>query len=70
MKIDDLNDALSAAHHLANATVEQIADALLEAHLEGIEQGRSPLLQGKSVDQALDELDERRRFLRAQIKNK
>lgn len=70
MKIDDRQDALAAAHHLTNATVEQFADALLEAHLEGIEQGRSVLLQGKSVDQALDELDARRGFLRTQIKGK
>ena len=64
MVIDDRNDALAAAQLLANATVEQIADALLKAHLEGIEQGRSLLLQGKSVDQSLDELDARRNFLR------
>ena len=70
MVIDDRNDALAAAQLLANATVEQIADALLKAHLEGIEQGRSLLLQGKSVDQSLDELDARRNFLRTQIESK
>ena len=58
------------AEQLANASVEQIADALLKAHLEGIQQGRSVLLQGRSVDQALDELDARRTFLRTQIKTK
>ena len=49
-----------------NATVELIADALLE----GIEQDRGVLLQGKSVDQAPDELNPRPRFLRTQIKKK
>jgi hypothetical protein len=70
MKIDDRKDALEAAHHLANASVEQIADALLEAHLEGVDQGRIVLLQGKSLDEALDELDGRRKFLRMQIETK
>jgi len=47
----------------ASATTEQIADALIEFHLEGIRQGRIVFLQGRSTNQALDELDERRRFL-------
>jgi hypothetical protein len=70
MKIDGRNDALTLAEGLAKASVEQIADALLEAHLEGVEQGRNLLLQGRSVDQALDELGARRKFLRTQIETK
>jgi len=70
MKLDNRDDALEVAYHLVNATIEQIANALIEAHLEGIRQGRSVLLQGRSVDQALDELDERRRFLLKEMSTK
>jgi hypothetical protein len=41
MKIDNRDDALNAAQGLRNAEADQIADALLEACLEGIEQARS-----------------------------
>ena len=70
MKIDDRKDALEIAHQLASATAEQIADALIQAHLEGIRQGRIVFLQGRSTDQALDELDERRRFLLKEMSKK
>ncbi len=60
MKIDDRNDALTAAQRLTNAQPEQIADALLEAHLEGIDQARSLVLQGKPLQEIRTELDGRR----------
>ena len=67
MTLDDRKDALAVAHTLRDATTDEVANALLQADLEGIEQGRSLLLQGKSVRESLDELDERRNFLRSQI---
>ena len=48
MKIDNRDDALKAAGSLLNRDSDEIANALLEAYLEGIEQARSQFYQGLS----------------------
>ena len=67
MKIDNRDDALNAAHSLLNANADRIADALLEAYLEGIEQARSQFYQGISYQQIAKNLEARSRFMRSQI---
>jgi hypothetical protein len=76
MKIDDREDALSVARHLLkeNAQVEQIADALLEAHLAGIQMAQSALdkvldkvTRGESLENVVKELEERWAFVRSKI---
>ncbi len=67
MKIDDREDALRVARRLAGGKFGDIADALLAAHLEGIEQARSAFLQGKSSYDISKQLDERSAFIRSQI---
>ena len=67
MKIDNRDDALNAAHSLLNANADRIADALLEAYLEGIEQARSQFYQGISYQQIAKDLEARSRFMRSQI---
>jgi hypothetical protein len=67
MKIENRDDALNAAHSLLNANADRIADALLEAYLEGIEQARSQFYQGISYQQIAKDLEARSRFMRSQI---
>lgn len=69
MKIDDREDALAVAQDLikSSADADAIADSLLEAHLEGIEQARSQFLQNKSYKEIANELNGRRDFLLTQI---
>jgi hypothetical protein len=67
MKIDNREDALSAAQRLLNADASQIANALLEAHLEGLEHARSQFRQGMSYQQIAKDLEARSEFVRAQI---
>ena len=67
MKMDNRDDALNAAHSLLNANADRIADALLEAYLEGIEQARSQFYQGISYQQIAKDLEARSRFMRSQI---
>ena len=67
MKIDNRDDALNAAHSLLNANADRIADALLEAYLEGIEQARSQFHQGLSYQQIAKDLKARSEFISSQI---
>ena len=67
MKMDNREDALNAAQSLLNAGAEQIADALLEACLEGIEQARSQFYQGISYQQIAKDLEARCKSIRSQI---
>ena len=67
MKMDNRDDALKAAQSLLNADANQIADALLEACLEGIEQARSQFYQGISYQQIGKDLEARSKFIRSQI---
>jgi hypothetical protein len=67
MKIDNRGDAVSAAQHLLHADAGQIAKALLEAHLEGIEQARSQFYQGLSYQQIAKDLEARSEFIRSEI---
>ena len=67
MKIDNRADALNAAQSLVNAGADQIANALLEAHLEGIEQARSQFHQGLSYQQIAKDLEARGNFIRSEI---
>lgn len=67
MKIDNRADALNAAQSLLNVGVDQIANALLEAHLEGIEQARSQFHQGLSYQQIAKDLEARSKFIRSEI---
>ena len=67
MKIDNRDDALHAAETLMKADTPRIADALLEAYLEGIEQARSQFYQGISYQQIAKDLEARSRFMRSQI---
>jgi hypothetical protein len=66
-EIDGREDALRSARQLADGKLGDIADALLNAHLEGIEQARSAFLQGKSSYDISKQLDERSVFIRSQI---
>ena len=70
MRIDDREDALQTARYLltTKAGVDEIADALLTAHLQGIEQARNQFLDRKRDDEILTHLNGRRDFLRKQIK--
>jgi hypothetical protein len=70
MKIDNRADALTAADRLRHAQAEKIADALLEAHLEGIDQARSLILQEKSLQEIRTQLDERRQFILSAMSGK
>jgi hypothetical protein len=70
MKIDDRSDALRAARQLTTLDQETLADALLEAHLEGINQARILFHQNKSPEEISKDLDRRREFLLAQLKSK
>jgi len=67
MKMDNRHDALNAAQTLLNAGADQIADALLEACLEGIEQARIQFYQGISYQQIAKDLEARSKFIRSQI---
>ena len=67
MKIDNREDALNAAHSLLTAGADQIANALLEAYLEGIEQARSQFQQGISYQQIAKDLKARSEFISSQI---
>jgi hypothetical protein len=58
---------LNAAHSLLTADAGQIANALLEAHLEGIEQARSQFHQGISYQQIAKDLKARSEFISSQI---
>lgn len=71
MKLDDRKDALQIADFLLEKKQgrEDIADALLTAHLEGIEQARDHFLDRNRPDDISAQLDRRRDFLRSQIKN-
>ena len=66
MKIDNRNDALDVARRLltAGATVDDLADALLEAHLEGLDQGR----QVADMEDATQQLTKRREFILGEMK--
>jgi len=64
MKIDTREDALHEAQRLVGATEDELADALLEAHLEGLDQGHS--VAGK--ENAATELMNRRIFVLGQMK--
>ena len=70
MKIDDKKDALESAKQFTNLDHEAIAVALLEAHLEGIQQARSLFTQKKAPAEIMKELDGRRDFLLKEIKSK
>jgi hypothetical protein len=70
VKIDDRSDALKAARQLTKLDQEALADALLEAHLEGIDQARSLFHQKKAPDEISKDLDRRRDFLLSQLKSK
>jgi hypothetical protein len=59
-----VTDRLLKLHHNA------ISDALLEAHLEGINQARNLFHQGKAPTEILEELDSRRKFLVEQLQSK
>ena len=48
-------------------TPTKIADALLEACLEGIEQARGQFYQGISYQQIAKDLEARSKFIRSQI---
>ena len=67
MKIDNRADAVNAAQRLLNADADQIAKALLEANLEGIEQARSQFYQGLSYQQIAKDLEARSEFIRSEI---
>jgi hypothetical protein len=67
MKIDNLGDAVNAAQRLLNADADQIAKALLEANLEGIEKARSQFYQGLSYQQIAKDLEARSEFIRSEI---
>jgi len=70
MKLDDRIDALGIAKTLLNAPVERIAAALLEAHLEGLQQARGQINQTTSTQEIAKALDERCKFIRAQLSTK
>jgi hypothetical protein len=70
VKIDDRSDALKAARQLTKLDQEALADALLEAHLEGIDQARILFHQKKAPDEISKDLDRRRDFLLSQLKSK
>jgi hypothetical protein len=71
MKIDDREDALSVARSLVGAQPEEIADALLSAHLEGVNMGRAclgKLVQGGApLNAVVQELDGRKDFILSQM---
>jgi hypothetical protein len=67
MKIDNRGDAVNAAQHLLNGNADQIAKALLEANLEGIEQARSQFHQCLSYQQIAKDLEARSEFIRSEI---
>jgi hypothetical protein len=70
MKIDDMKDALSTAKHLAEnrANPRDVANALLRAHLEGVDQARSALAHGQSLESVSKELYRRRNFILSELK--
>jgi len=67
MKLDDRKDALNAARRLVNAQLEQIADALLEAHLEGLQQARGQLRDNAATHEVTKALEQRCNFIRGQL---
>jgi len=67
VKIDNRGDALHAAQTLLTADTDRIADALLEACLEGIEQAQRQFYQGISYQQIAKDLEARSKFIRSQI---
>lgn len=77
MKINNREDARDVAKHLAasSAGTEVVADALLQAHLEGIDQARNvvQLASGQPItveafDRIWQDLDARGAFIRSQIR--
>jgi len=64
MKIDDRQNALDVARTLVQASLDQVADALLSAHLEGLNQALGLLNGTKSLEDAANDLRERRNFVR------
>jgi hypothetical protein len=58
MKLDNRKDAMKAAADLVNAPTWKVADALIETHIEGLEQ---------AIDQSREEIVKRRDFMRTQL---
>jgi hypothetical protein len=61
VKIDTWDDAKNSAEALKGANVDKVAAALVDAHIEGLEQAISELHVGN--DDALRTLRERRTFM-------
>lgn len=77
MKINNREDARDVAKNLAAASAgtEVVADALLRAHLEGIDKARDVVRQAsnepitvEAFDRIWQDLDARGTFIRSQIR--
>ena len=63
MRLDNLEDALRVAEHLRGATVKEIADSLIDAHVEGLSQAISVLHQADIDKNIVEQLRRRRQFI-------